>query len=240
MCPSLSKENGKKFKELFEKREKHEGTRIFRMLLNLATSNYALNRNHQELMSAVGFYEQHVIEIWNIKKRDEFQVFLRELSRLFQNYLSSYYSLIKHTEQFCRESNCAELSKEYSERVKVLRLDDFVRFVYDLRTFSQHFGLPLLAAQLSFKAEKKEKAKGFEQRILLQKEELLKWKRWSSYSQNYLKSNKDIDLKLVMIEHYSLIKTFYQWFYKKVTELFAKALHEYAEIESQIATLQPK
>ncbi len=240
MCSSLNKESGKKFIELFEKREKHEGTRIFRMLLNLSTSNYALNRNNKDLMSAISFYEQHIIEIWDIKKRDKFQAFLWELSRLFQNYLSSYYSLIKHTEQFCRESKCVELSKEYSERVKIIRIDDFVRFVYDLRTFSQHFGLPLFAAQLSLKAEKNEKAKGIEQRILLQKKELLKWKSWSGYSKNYINSNENIDLKLVMIEHYSLIKTFYQWFYKKVRELFAKPLQEYTEIESQIAALQPK
>ena len=47
----------------------------------------------------------------------------------------------------------------------------------------------------------------------------------------------DIDLKLVMVEHYSLIEAFYQWFYKKVTKLFAKQLQEYSEIESQLVAL---
>jgi hypothetical protein len=49
----MSINNGKKYIELLDAREKLEGTRIFRMLLNLATSQYAVNRNYQELSSAI-------------------------------------------------------------------------------------------------------------------------------------------------------------------------------------------
>lgn len=233
----MSIDNGKKYIELLEAREKLEGTRIFRMLLNLATSQYVVNRNYCELAIAINKYESD-LEIWNIRKRVLFEAFLRELTRLLQNYLSSTYSLIEHNRQFCNDLNCSELDRAYSEKIEALRSNDCVKFVRDLRTFSQHIGLPLLSGQISIKKLSAESnSSEFKQRILLQKSELLKWKEWKKASENYINSHEEIDLKLVLNEYQSLIKTFYEWFYKKVTELYSKQLLEYAKIDSELARL---
>ena len=53
----MKREDGEKNLNLIEKRESLEGTRIFRMLLNLATSQYAVNRNYQELIKVLDFLE---------------------------------------------------------------------------------------------------------------------------------------------------------------------------------------
>jgi hypothetical protein len=233
----MSRINGKKYLELLDAREKLEGTRIFRMLLNLATSQYAVNRNYHELSRAINKYEND-LEIWSINKRGLFEAFLRELTRLLQNYLSSTYSLIEHNRRFCVDLDSSELNNSYSEKIEELRRNDCVVFVKDLRTFSQHIGLPLLSGQISFKKLSVDSDNSeFKQRILLQKDEFNKWKDWRKASKNYIKSHEEIDLKLVLTEYQSLIKTFYEWFFKKVTELYSKELMEFYKITSKLMDL---
>ena len=145
----MSKEQVKELADLTEKREKIEGTRIFRMLMTLATSHYAVSKNYQELASAFAFYEG-TLEIWNVKKRHELNLFLREFSRLLHNYLSSTFSLIRHNAKLCNDLESPKLAQEYSKQVERLNANDCVWFVKDLRHFAQHVGLPIPSAKLSF------------------------------------------------------------------------------------------
>ena len=201
------------------------------MLLNLATSQYAVNRNYHELASAIVSYESN-LEIWDMKNRRILNAFLRELSRLLHNYLSSTFTLIRHNVKLCKDLHCPELDRDYSEIVKDLNTNECVSFVKDLRTFAQHIGLPILSAQISFSKTE------FKQRILLDKTALLNWKEWKHAPRNYIESHGEIDLKLVLSEYQNLIATFYKRFYTKISEVFAKQLKEFAEIDSEIGRLQ--
>jgi len=225
----MNNNTGKKFAELLKKREKLEGTRIFRMLLHLATSQYAVNRNYHELFKAMEFYENN-LAIWEITKRHQLNAFLREFLRLLHNYLASVYSLIEHTRMFCKELNNVELNSEYIVKLKELQNHVCVRFVRDLRTYSQHIQLPIISAKLSFTSGSELK-----QQILLSSEELLKWNKWHKDSKKYIESLKEIDLKAVLSEFQTLIKCFYEWLYQKVTELYRKELDEFAKNESELS-----
>jgi hypothetical protein len=230
----MNKDEGQRFLELIEKRDKLFGTKIDQMLHNLSISNYTVNRNYQHLLAAITSYEGN-LQIWAVKNRAKFHAFIKELMRLFHNYLSSTYSLVEHNRKFCKDLKCVELSKTYSERVAALLSNNCVTFIKDLRRFSQHVGIPLLSGQISLKPEKKE----FKQRILLQKEEFVKMKGWKEASEEYINLHQEIDLKLVLIEYQSLIKNFYQWFYKKATDVYSRELEELAEINSEIERLRP-
>jgi hypothetical protein len=233
----MSCEDGRKFVELIEKRERLLGTRVFRMLLQLATSHYAVNRNHKELSSAVSCYENN-LAIWNINKRQQLDRFLREFSRLLQNYLLSIYSLIEHTRVFCKDLECPKLDDEYTHKLEILLNNDCVRFVRDLRTYSQHIGLPFISANISFSKRSKETDQAqIKHQILLEKNELEKWKRWNKQSRKYLDSQESIDLKIVLGVYQTLTHDFYQWFYKRVSELYSRELEEFFSTESEIAKL---
>lgn len=232
----MSIDNGKRFIELLEKREKLIGTRIFNTLIHLATSHYGVNRNYQELSLAISRYEKS-LSIWAVKDRPQLDAFLRELSRLLQNYLSSIYSLVQHTMIICNDLNCPKLNADYASQLKVLQRNNCVRFVRDLRTYSQHIRLPAIAARLSFRTIRETGTGEIKQQILLEKKELTKWTHWHNDSKEYINSHNDIDLKVVLSEYQSLIKDFYQWFYKKVEELYPKELQEFYELESELARL---
>jgi hypothetical protein len=230
----MNSNDGKKFVELLKKREKLEGTRIFRTLHHLATSQYAVNKNYHAFSKAIKFYENN-LSIWEVTKRPQLNAFLREFLRLLHNYLASVYSLIEHTRIFCKELNNAELNSEYAVKLKELQNHICVRFVRDLRTYSQHIQLPIISAKLSF--TKTEHSDGGEtrQQILLSSDELLKWKQWHKDSKKYLGSLKEIDLKVVLNKYQILIEAFYKWLYEKVEELYREHLEELAKIESELA-----
>lgn len=206
---SMSIANGKKYLELIDKREKLEGTRIFGMLLNLSTSRYTINRNYDELSRIITKLESD-LEIWSVAKRGLFEAYLRELTRLLQNYLSSTYSLIEHYRHFCIDLHCSELDELYSEKVRKLRSNDCVVFVRDLRTFSQHIGLPLLSGQISIhKSSLESNDSEIKQRILLEKGEFERWTDWNEISKKYIMSHQEIELKVVLNEYQSLARAHY-------------------------------
>jgi hypothetical protein len=224
--------NGKRFLELLNKREKHEGARIANMQRNLAISLYAVRKNFEDLSFIIAKYDSD-LEIWDVKNRDKFEVGLWELHRLLQNYLSSIYSLIEHNVQFCKDLNCAELNKAYQEKKDELLNWDCAKFVRDLRTFSEHIGLPLLKGQIySSKTE-------YKQSILLQKDKLLKWRNWSHASKRYIASKKELELIAILREYQGLIKDFYHWFYEKTSQIYKKQLTELAIIDAELEKVSP-
>ena len=75
--------------------------------------------------------------------------------------------------------------------------------------------------------------------MLLQKDELLKWNKWSNSSKRYIASRKEIQLIAVLREYQGLIADFYQWFYKKTCQIYEKQLRELSILDEEIENLNP-
>ena len=223
-------EKGKRFFELLARveRENLEGKRIAVLLYSLAKSNYSVTKNYSELLSALKKPEND-LAVWDIKNRATFKQILWELTRLLNNYLSSTYSLIEHYTTFCNELKWSELNEAYSEEKNLLLNNDCIKFVKDLRTFSQQMVLPLFVSQLSANKE------GIKMRILLEKDKLMKWSKISSSSKRYIHLKKEIQLRIVLEEYQFLNSNFYDWFVKTVSKLYNRRLKELSEVESEIA-----
>jgi hypothetical protein len=203
------------------------------MQRNLAVSLYAVRKNLEDLTFLINKYESN-LELWSVENRDKYEEGLWELHRLLQNYLSSIYSLIQHTVKFCRDLNCAELDSAYRKKKDELLNWDCAKFVRDLRTFSEHIGLPLLKGVINISKTE------FKQSILLQKDELLKWQNWSNSSKRYIASKKEIDLMTILKEYQGLIADFYLWFYKKTCQIYEKQLAELSIIEIELSRCGPQ
>lgn len=50
-------------------------------------------------------------------------------------------------------------------------------------------------------------------------------------------SHKEIELKVVLNESQTLLKAFYDWFYKKVAKLYSKELEEFIRLDREIGRL---
>ena len=82
-------------------------------------------------------------------------------------------------------------------------------------------------------------AEKLKQRILIEKKELTKWKKWHRLSKKHIGTHKDIEPKAIFSEYQVLIKDFYKWVYKKVEELYSRELQEFRRIEAELAKLAP-
>lgn len=231
----MSLKNGKRFIELIKKREKLEGTRIIGLVLHLVTSQYAVNRNYQELSKAISWYEGD-FSIWDVRDSGKLEAFRREFLRLTQNYLASTYSLIKHTEIFRDKLDNLKLTEEYSLRLAELRNNICIKFVRELRNYSQHLRLPMTSAKLSITKNGQQNSNvKVERRMVLIREELMKWDGWCKDSRKYIESQKEIDLKPVFAEYQALIKGFYDWLYRRVGELYHSQVEEFFRIERELS-----
>ena len=235
---SSKREKGKKFIELLNERKKLEGTKVVNTSLNFVNSIYTVNRNYHELSEIISEYEKG-LSIWDVKNRTKLDGLMIEFSRLLQNYLSSIYSLIEHTRIVCKDLNRINSSKEYSSKINALKEENCVWFVPELRTYSQHIRLHLITSQLSIRKNEETGQNEIEQKILLQKDEIIKWDKWSKKANEYIGSKKEINLKLVLAEYQALINVFYDWFYKEVGNLYAKELEEYHKITAELDRIAP-
>jgi hypothetical protein len=224
--------NAKSFLDLINKREKLEGTKIANMQRNLAVNLYSVRRNFEDLILLLDKYEKE-LELWSVENREKYEEGIWELHRLLDNYLSSIYSLIEHSIQFCKVLKCPELDHAYREKKDELLNWDCAKFVRDLRTFSQHIGLPLLVGQIHSSPTE------FRQTILLQKDELLKWQKWSNSSKKYIASKKEVQLTAILKEYQGLLNDFYYWFYGKTCQIYEKQLKELSFVEEELNKFNP-
>ena len=231
--------NKNKLIDLYKIREKLEGTRICIMILCLADSQFIFNKNYQELSKAIGEYEKNWLTLMAVKNRQKFEGYMRELKRLFHNYVLSIFSLIEHTQAFLKELNNSKLNNAYKIKLEKLQRNKCVYFVKDLRHYTQHKELPMVTAHISATRPTTNVEFEFKQNLLLMKKNLLRWKSWKENSKRYISQYKgDIDLKVVISEYNTLVTKFYNWLYKRVLKLYSKELKELAKIELKIKRLE--
>ncbi len=230
---------GERWIDLFHRREKSEGTRIFGLVRHLATSHYVLNGNYKELHNLIMQYERDPY-IWAIENRPKLQACQKEFLRLLHNYLASVYSLIEHTRKFCKELNNQELEEDYQTDLEKLIANNCVGFLKDLRTYTHHCRLPFVSATFSWKAQNGKKGKGIiRQKLILDKKDLLRWRSWSSKSKEYVEATEgEIDLKLTIGRYQGLIAAFYKCLYRRVIKSYSEQIKKFLEIESEMRTLQ--
>ena len=228
-----------KWATLIEKRETLYGTKVSQMLNSFRTTHYTVNKNYQELSSAINSYEANT-KLWDNEKREERILFFMELSRLLHNYLASTYTLISQGEKISEKHEKIRIF--YNNEIASLRSDDSYNFSRCLRHITQHFELLDLVAHFSrIGIEIGQPAK---QSIILEKKSLLD--RKDELFRNperegfvrYIDNHAEIDLKFVLNQYQSLLDNFFEQFRLKTRELYAKELEEYSVISEEIVRLQ--
>lgn len=142
--------------------------------------------------------------------------------------------MIRHTSRLCEDLRCNELKKDYNEKVGDFNSNNCVCFIKDLRNFAQHAGLPRPTASVSPVNHNV----GLRSQIILRKESLLSWKEWKAGSKNYILTNPEIDLKVVVNQYQALIDQFYPWFYQRVEQQFSKELQELDKINGELGKIK--
>jgi hypothetical protein len=228
-----------KLATLDKKRETLYGTNVSQMLNSFRTTHYTVNKNYQELSSAINSYEANT-KLWDNEKREERILFFMELSRLLHNYLASTYTLISQGEKISEKYE--KIRFFYNNKIDSLRSDDSYNFSRCLRHITQHHELLALVARFSRIGI--EIGKPAKQSIILEKKSLLDKKDELYHTPEregfirYINNHDEIDLKFVLTQYQLLLDNFFEQIHLKTRELYAKELEEYYMISKEIDRLQ--
>lgn len=228
-----------KWATLDKKRETLYGTKVSQILNSFRTTYYTVNKNYQELSSAINSYEANT-KLWDNEKLEERKLFFTELSRLLHNYLASTYTLISQGEKISKKYE--KIMIFYDNKIDSLKSDDSYNFSRCLRHITQHYELLGLVAHFSRIGI--EVGKPAKQSIILEKKSLLDRKDELHPKPEregfikYINNHDEIDLKFVLNQYQSLLDNFFEQFHLKTRELYAKELEEYYMISEEIDRLQ--
>jgi len=232
--------DGEKWIELVNKLEKSEGSKILKMIRHLHISKYTLDKNFEDLIKIIYSYEID-LSIWSVENRKKLDDFQMEFLRLLHNYISSAYSLREHTRNFNEELGNSKFNSFYNKERDNLRNDEIIAFRKDLRSYTQHYKLPITQVSLKFTRNKKGKGGSSEQKLFLNKKNLISWKGWGRLSKQYLKKqHENIDIKKFLLEHQHKVTSFYKRLSGKVSLIYKKEFQECSKLEKEIFKLQEK
>lgn len=223
----------KSYSDLIVEMESLKGFRIINDIELLKGTNYTLHNNYVELKNMMEKYEQD-IEIQFLKNRPQLYFFLLEFTRLLHNYSASVKTLVDHTRNFKNKIEDNNFQNTYEEKLTKLNNNDVVGFMQKLRNYVQHYKLPIIKTNLSINGNI------FEAKIILDKNELLKWKKWGSNSKKYIgEFDEGIEIIPLCEEYYNLIHEFYIFFYNEVLKAYNTEIIDFQEFQKNILKLYP-
>lgn len=163
---------------------------------------------------------------------------MREVSRLFHNFLAGAMTLVDHTRVFVDDFYLGtSVNKEFKSRVSRNFSDNkLTRFVQDLRNYMVHRGLPPLQRHLTMKPIEGGQPglataqTGFQ----LPTADLQEWKNWKSDSKKFLdEAGENIDLISLVVRYRIVIETFHNEFDELLREYHKDDLEYLAAMDAE-------
>lgn len=206
-----------------------EGYRIDSIMRGLDMSVQIFKRNYQQFLELIKSFDNpaYVMFFWaegieSEKMRIDFQI---EVHRAFTNFEASAASLIDHSRRFS-ESDVKDTIKEkyINKKDECFVENNLSRFVKDLRNYLLHRGYPEIRISTNYPNGNNE--------FTIDKKEIIKWKKWSSYSKKFLEEQSEkISVVSIVDNYYNLVVEFYGWFFD---ELRIEYKEEYTEVNKLI------
>ena len=211
-------ESGIEYVQELEEMEKSPEWNLHLRLQALNFSFRLVGRNYDELVRLfdVVAREDMFDKIWTVDTRDVLDGSMEEATRLLHNFVSSAKSLVDHTRVHVRSLyKETPFEAEYEHRTRKLSHAPEVRFVQDLRNYSQHYRLPLAGAEVKIQPGKAEE-RGFN----LQIERLREWDNWHQLSLAYMAQfDENIPLRIIAAGYMNTIREFYAWLYDREEDM---------------------
>lgn len=209
-------------KELFECTGYEINTRLIALTNSLLI--YQANVNALKIWYKKLNNPQAALIIWNPDNYSLMEQTNLEMQRLFSNFLSSAFSLRDHLyalrNMYYEGTEIVDSIQNYIDAY--FKGKGITSFVQDFRNFVVHRGYPKLNKELKIDKER------IHNDLIFNKKELLKFKKWSATSKEYIENMGD-DLKMIdvvneyngIIEAYydDILKMFKKYHYKELCEL---------------------
>lgn len=189
---------------------------IYRNLQALRASHRVFNGNYHELVRCLEHLKnpRKSLFLYTPERRENLELLIDEASRLFHNFLASAKSLVDHTRVIInRLYSNHEFRNEYQKKLEQEIANNPVqKFIQNLRNYTQHYTLPILALEIAFKED-------IEMSMRVDVKILKQWDKWGS-SINYLETLGDsLCLLSLSTQYFTIIQSFYCWLADKQTQI---------------------
>lgn len=235
MC-EIMKKNGKDDpQDIAEEIHNSDAAQTYALLETLRTNFYFFDRNYSELIKLLGIADntKGMLEIWDYKNKDKFELLEMELMRLVLNFLASASALVDHTRVVIRKIYAeTEFSKEYQAQIDARFTDNPTSgFVEELRHFNLHYTYPNIITSLSGNADNKSIDFSFS----FYKPQFENWSGKTSKSKSFLETAEEkIDIRNLVIAYYQQVKEFHEWLYKRLQTLHSEELKWFQEMQNKM------
>ncbi len=217
-------EIGKKIKQM----EGLEGYKICREIAHINYVHAIFNKNYSDFKESADPINKN-LSLWNADRKKEFDKLVFESNRKLHNFLASAFSFYTITQEF-KKNVKKDLKYKLSKITEKISEELIIKFILDLRNYSQHKKLPLGRPNISFNLKD-----GIKNRLTLKKDTLLEWSNWKSESKQYLINlDKNIDIVKEIDKYCHLIIKFYERFYELVGDSYKSEVEEYTKLHSEI------
>lgn len=160
---------------------------------------YILRENYNDLISELDSI-QNLPELDAAIKTFE----NKNLSRMLFNFLSSASALVDYTRNTLRFYKGSDLEQKYVVKVKdTFKENCYAVFIKDFRNYQVHY-----ATYMPYMSDTQE--------IVILTEELLKYKKWTALSKQFIKNcGEYVNLKMTCVKYFNSIEIFYSWLYSE-------------------------
>lgn len=211
---------------------------IYRSLESLKSSFQVFEGNSAELVKLLEPLEdprEALFKYANPDKSENLDNLIKETKRLLHNFLASAKSLIDHTRVIVNRlyPEDHEFRGEYQRKPNQDLANNMLqKFVQNLRNYTQHYTLPILALQIKFVSEPNDLSVTLRVDI----EILKQWDNWGS-SRAYLDSLKDgLPIIALASTYYILIQDFYVWLSERQSEIHQADLDNLEKMRQRLVT----
>ena len=166
---------------------------------------------------------------------DEFE---KELVRFLHNYLTSVYSLIEAQRvvmRHCWGEGSEFETGEYTDHRKASFETGEAEFMTELRNYCTHRSIPLPGISTTFSGGRGRPSL-LKNRLTLDRDELLKWKKWTGPAKAYLRAkDEQFDLGPVIESYVNTAAAFFNWFVAEMNQRNAEIKSAYTEAAEAFA-----
>lgn len=224
------------FRDLYSDLNEMEGTKLVRELRGLKDSVYTLDENFDDLNEMDVWFQNQGFQIQPMDRLGQLEPFQREYLRRLHNYLTSVYSLIKHTQRINNNFGSDTFQSEYTAELGARNLTERGEFLRQLRHYTQKRKLPPIEVTLL------QEDGGVRFAIVVPKTELMDWDEWNEDAEEYLETVPDeVDIQIEVRKYHEKVGGFYEWYFgeiqKDCTELMAKRSAVMYKIEEKRSEL---
>ncbi len=211
--------------------EQSKEMEIYRNFQALQASFRVFRSNFYELVQGLEHLKdpRNSLTMYSDDKRENLEKLLDKTSRLLHNFLASAFSLIEHTRKIINRLYSGQAFRdEYQQKLEQDVINQPVHgFVKQLRNYTQHYTLPILALQITL-------IEDLDFRVKMDVEILKQWDNWGS-SKSYVDAlGNTCCIETVANEYFVLLQGFYVWLTQRQLSIHQADFEKLQQMKQQL------